>query len=87
MTNWRMYLGFATIFIAAFLLFFIFHSLEQLSLQCKADPSFSPVCTQLTGFSMSMIIVLLIIGGFVLMISATAYILLSQPTVTHIKEY
>ena len=87
MTNWHMYFGFATIFIAAFLLFFIFHSLEQLSLQCQADPSFSPICTQLTGFSMSMLIVLLIIGGFVLMISATAYIMLSQPAVTHIKEH
>lgn len=87
MANWRMYFGFATIFIAAFSLFFIFHGLEQLSLQCQANPSFSPLCTQLTGFSMSMLIVLLIIGGFVLMISATAYIMLSQPGIMHVKEY
>ena len=77
MTNWYIYIGLASIFIAAFALFFIFNSLEKLSLQCKADPSFSGICSQLTGFSMSMLIVLLVIGGFVITITATAYIMLS----------
>jgi len=77
MANWYVYVGLATIFIAAFTLFFIFHSIEQLSLQCEADPSHSPLCAQLGGFSMSMLMVLLIIGGFVITITATAYIMLS----------
>jgi len=75
--NTYVYVGLATIFIAAFALFFVFHSLEQLSLQCEADLESSPLCAQLSGFSMSMIIVLLIVGGFVITITATAYIMLS----------
>lgn len=71
------YVGLATIFIAAFALFFIFHSLEQLSLKCETEPSSSPLCSQMSGFSLSMLIVLLIIGGFVITITATAYIMLA----------
>jgi len=78
MPNWYIYVGLATVFIAAFTLFFIFHSLEKISLQCKADPSHSILCNQLSGFSMSMLIVLLIIGGFVITISATAYIMMAM---------
>lgn len=78
MANWYVYVGLATIFIAAFTLFFIFHSIEQLSLQCETDPSSSPLCTQLGGFSMSMLMVLLIVGGFVITITATAYIMLAS---------
>lgn len=77
MANWYIYIGLASIFIAAFTLFFIFNSLEKLSLQCKADSSFSVLCSQLSSFSMSMLIVLLVIGGFVITITATAYIMLS----------
>jgi hypothetical protein len=77
MVNWYVYIGLATVFIATFSLLFIFHSLEQFSLQCEANQSSSPLCSQLGGFSLSMLIVLLIIGGFVITITATAYILLS----------
>ena len=77
MANWYVYVGLVTIFVAAFTLFFVFHSLEQLSLRCETDPSSSSLCAQLSGFSMSMLIVLLIIGGFVITITATAYILLA----------
>ena len=77
MANWYVYIGLASVFIAAFVLLFIFHSIEQLGVQCKADQSYSPLCTQLSGFSMSMLVILLIIGGFVITITATAYILLS----------
>lgn len=71
------YLGLATIFIAAFALFFIFHSLEQLSTQCKTDPASSPICDKMNGFTLSMLIILLIVGGFVMTISGSAYIMLS----------
>jgi hypothetical protein len=71
------YMGLATIFIAVFTLFFIFDRIEIMANKCGQDPNHSPVCKQLTGFSLTMIVVLLIIGGLVIMISATAYIILS----------
>lgn len=77
MAGWYIYVGLATVFVAVFALFFIFHTLEQLAAQCKEDPSSSPLCGQLNMFSMSMLIVLLIIGGFVVTITATAYIMIS----------
>jgi len=71
------YIGLATIFVAAFALFFIFHSLEQLALQCKTGAQPTPICDKMNGFTISMLIVLLIIGGFVMTITGTAYVLLS----------
>jgi len=69
--------GLATIFIAVITLFWLFHSINQIADKCKEDPSFSPACSQLNSFTLSMLIILLIIGGFVIIITATAYILLS----------
>ncbi len=77
MANWYIYIGLATIVVAAFSLFYIFHSLETFSTQCKANPEFSPICNKFNGFTASMLIILLIVGGFVVTITATAYILLS----------
>ncbi len=77
MANWYVYIGFFTILLAAFALFYIFHSLEKFSTRCKEDPSFSPVCSKFNGFTASMLMILLIIGGFVITITSTAYILLS----------
>ena len=71
------YIGLATIFVAAFALFFIFHSIEQLALQCTTDTTASLICDKMNGFTMSMLIVLLIIGGFVMTITGTAYVMLS----------
>ena len=75
--NTYVYVGIATIFIACFALFYIFHSIEQLATNCKADPNFSPVCSRFNGFTASMLIILLIIGGFVVTITGTAYIMLA----------
>lgn len=76
-TRFYIYLGIATIFIAAFSLFFIFHSIEKTLAECKTNPNYSPVCNQLDGFTLTVLVVLLIIGGFVITLTATAYILLS----------
>jgi len=75
--NTYVYVGIITIFIAAFTLFFVFNSLDQLSIQCKANPDYSLMCSKLTGFTMSMLIILLIVGGFVITITASAYIMMS----------
>jgi D-alanyl-lipoteichoic acid acyltransferase DltB (MBOAT superfamily) len=69
--------GMVTVFVAVFALFWIFDTIQKFADQCKTDPSTSPVCSQLTSFTLSMILILLIVGGFVIMITATAYILLS----------
>lgn len=68
-------LGLVTIFIAIAALLFIFYNLEQLADRCKSEHT--PICDQLSGFTMSMLIVLLIVGGFVITISATVFIMLS----------
>jgi len=73
----HIYIGFATVFIAAFSLFFIFYGIERMLNNCKNDPEYSPVCKQLDGFTLTVLIVLLIVGAFVITITATAYIMLS----------
>jgi hypothetical protein len=45
--------------------------------ECNKNPDFSPVCKDLNGFTLTVLIVLLIVGGFVVTITATSYILLS----------
>ena len=71
----HVYVGLATIFVSVFTLFFIFNSLGDLAASCKVENK--PVCNQFTGFTQSMIIVLLVISGFVIMATATMYIMFS----------
>jgi hypothetical protein len=74
----RIALSLLTVFIATFTLFYIFDSLEKLANECSKGEHL-PVCESLTGFTFPMIVLLLIIGGFVIIISAVFYILLSAP--------
>jgi uncharacterized membrane protein YhaH (DUF805 family) len=78
-TRFYIYMGLATVFVAVFTLFFIFDNIEAMAAKCQSNPDHSPVCGQMTGFSLTMIVVLLIIGGLVITVSATAYILFSAP--------
>lgn len=73
--NFYVYMGLATVFLAVFTLLFIFDNIEAMSAKCRANPDFSPVCGQMTGFTLTMMVVLLIIGGLVITVSATAYIM------------
>jgi type II secretory pathway component PulF len=77
MKNYNLVIGLAAIFISIFMLFFIFDNLEKISDNCRTKGITTGVCQNLTSFTMSMIMVLLIICGFALIISVTAYILLS----------
>jgi uncharacterized YccA/Bax inhibitor family protein len=72
----HIYLSLVVIFIAAFSLFFVFDSLQKLANECKSGAEYR-ICTELSGFGFSMLIILLIIGGFVMTISGVVYILLS----------
>jgi len=68
--------GLITVFIATFMLFFIFDNIEKLSRQCKTE-SPPAICGKLSSFTMTMLVILLIIGGFIITICGTAYIMLS----------
>jgi cell division protein FtsX len=69
-------IGMVTVFVAVFMLLFVFDSLQKLSDQCATEspPSF---CKHFSSMTIPMLIVLLIIGGFVIMACATAYLILS----------
>jgi len=71
-------IGLAAVFIAVFTLFYIFDQIQKLADSCAASPGANPLCSQFTGFTQSILIVVLIIAGFVVIITATAYILLSS---------
>jgi hypothetical protein len=70
--------GLLTVFMATFMLFYIFDNLNKLAERCKTEEPKSFICNQLTGFTLSMLIVLLVIGGFLFVILLTSYLLLSS---------
>ncbi len=68
--------GMIAVFVATFMLFYIFDSIGKLAEQCKTSAPM-PVCSRLNSFTMAMLIILLIIGGFVIIICGAAYVMLS----------
>jgi len=68
-------LGLMVVFIATFMLFFIFDSIDKLAARCKGE-SPPDICNQLNSFTLSMLMILLIISGFVIIIFVTVYIIL-----------
>lgn len=70
-------IGMAAVFIAVFTLFFIFDQITKFGNECVATSNADTLCKQFTGFTQSILIVILIIAAFMIIISATAYILLS----------
>jgi len=71
-------IGLAAVFIAVFTLFYIFDQIQKLGDSCANGTTTSALCKQFTGFTQSLLIIILIIAGFVIIITATAYILLSS---------
>ncbi|MEM5879197.1 MAG: hypothetical protein QXU74_01755 [Candidatus Aenigmatarchaeota archaeon] len=74
----KVVLGLVVVFIATFMLFYIFDNINKLAEKCKTEEPKSFVCEQFSGFTLSMLVVLLIIGGFLFVILTTSYILLSS---------
>ena len=70
-------IGMVTVFVAVFMLFYVFDSLNKSYSQCQTGTE-SDSCGGLNSFSFSIIVILLIIGGFVVIIAATAYVLISS---------
>jgi len=75
----KVIIGLGVVFISVFMLFYIFDSLQKLSEKCKVPETRTGICERLTGPTEAMIIILLIVAGFIIMIMATAYILLATP--------
>ena len=73
----RVIIGLLVVFIAIFMIFYIFDSMQKLGEKCKVPELRTDICDKLTGPTQVMIIILLIIAGFIIMVVATAYILLS----------
>ena len=70
-------IGMVTVFVAVFMLFYVFDSLNKSYTQCPTGAE-GDSCNGLNSFSFSIIVILLIVGGFVVVIAATAYILISS---------
>jgi len=70
--------GLGAVFVAVFTLFFIFDQIQKLADNCAKTAVPTGICRQFTGFTQSLLIIILIIAGFVIVISATGYILLTS---------
>lgn len=74
----KIILGLITVFIATFMLFYIFDSIDKIAKKCEIETPIPDICDKLSSFTLTMLVVLLIIGGFIITIFSTAYILLSH---------
>jgi hypothetical protein len=69
------YIGLAVVFISVFTLFYIFDNLSKLADRCKTENL--EICKLLSGFSLAMLFILLLISGFVMSILGVVYIIFS----------
>jgi len=69
-------LAFLVMFFSVFGLFFIFDNLNKIAEQCQKGLLSQAICRNFTGFGMNVIMVLLIIAGFILVISSTFFIMI-----------
>jgi hypothetical protein len=71
--------GLVTIFIAVFMLFYVFDSIDKIVKNCQstAEMKICLECCRLGSFGVSVLVVLLIVGGLTLVVCVTAYILLT----------
>ncbi len=64
-----------TVFISAFMLFFIFDRISRLKEECST--SYTKICERLKGEKFTVFIILLFVSGFTFIILFSAYILIS----------
>lgn len=69
-------LAFLVMFFSVFGMFFIFDHLNKIAEQCQKGQLSPTICRSFTGFGMNVIIVLLIVAGFILVISSTFFIMI-----------
>jgi hypothetical protein len=63
------------VFVAVFTLFYIFDNLQKISTNCQREKS--DLCNQLSGVSIPVLVVLLMVGGLSLIICVVSYITLT----------
>jgi len=72
-------IGLVTVFIAVFMLFYVFDGIDKIVKNCQAgaESKICEECCRLGRFGVSVFVILLIVGGLTLIVCATAYILLT----------
>ena len=72
-------IGLVTVFVAVFLLFFVFDSIDKINKRCSAG-STEEICKEISTdkFGVLILVVLLIVGGLSVIVCATVYILLTS---------
>jgi len=73
-------IGIITVFVAIFMLFYIFDNIDKITKNCQADETIKVCqeCCKLGRFGMSILVIVLIVGGLTLVACSTAYILLTS---------
>jgi hypothetical protein len=69
------YIGLVIVFVSVFTLLFIFDSLSKIANRCKTENL--EICKLLSGFSLAMLFILLLVSGFVISILGAVYIIFS----------
>jgi len=69
-------IGLAVVFIAIIALLYIFDSLDRLAQKCNTIERVD-ACDQLSGLTIPMLVILLMIGGFIITVGATIFLLFS----------
>jgi hypothetical protein len=71
----HVYIGLIVVFISVFTLLYIFDSLSKIADRCKIENL--QICKLLSGFSLAMLFILLLISGFIMSILGVVYIIFS----------
>jgi hypothetical protein len=77
--NWKVIgIGLATVFVAIFVLFYIFDNISMIMELCEKNKNLN-ICT-MGSLPLILLMLLLIVGGLIMIINITAYILISGRT-------
>ena len=69
-------IGLVIVFVAIIALLYIFDSLDKLSQKCNTAERIE-ACDQLSGLTIPMLVILLMIGGFIMTVCVTFFLLFS----------
>ena len=80
-------IGFLVIFVSVFVLFFIFHSLQEIIQRCDMGQLPADLCTQLKTFSIPSLTFILLIATSLLIVLSTAYQILTKAKESGEREW
>jgi hypothetical protein len=77
--NWKVIsIGLTTVFVAIFVLFYIFDNISMIMELCEKNKNLN-ICT-MGSLPLILLVLLLIVGGLIMIVNITAYILISGRT-------